>query len=98
MVIQFANGRTMEGVALARNGNTMRVALRGHNDALELFEVNGCWLTEDWEPVLIRTVEASDSPSFPSESEFVCPMELASRLIQMLRPGPWGAAPSAYTA
>jgi len=29
----------MEGVALARNGNTMRVALRGHNDAIELFEV-----------------------------------------------------------
>ena len=86
MIIQFANGTTMEGVALARIDNTMRVALRGHNDAIEMFQVNGCWLTEDWEPVRIRTGLDACTPVFaPSEAEFVCPQDLASHLIHLLQ-------------
>ena len=87
MIIQYANGKTMEGVALSKQDNTMRVALRGHNDAVELFQVNGCWVTEDWEPVRIQTgLNAHNSP-WLSEAEFVCPHDLASRLIHLLRPG-----------
>jgi len=86
MIIRYANGKTMEGVALSRQENTLRVALRGHNDAIELFQVNGRWITEDWEPVWIQSgLDAHDPPS-PSEADFVCSRELASRLIHLLGP------------
>ena len=64
MIIQYANGMTMEGVTLSRTESTMRVALRGHNDAIELFQLNGCWITEDWQPVRIEPeLDAHDSLS-----------------------------------
>jgi hypothetical protein len=86
MIIQYANGKTMEGVALSKKDNTMRVALRGHNDAVELFQVNGCWVTEDWEPVRIETGLNAHNFPMQSEAEFVCPQDLASRLIHLVRP------------
>jgi len=87
MIIQYANGKTMEGVALSREDNAMRVALRGHHDAIELFQVNGCWITEDWEPVRIQPEWDSHRPlACLSEAEFVCPRELASRLMHLLGP------------
>ena len=77
----------------------MRVALRGHNDAIELFQLNGCWITEDWQPVRIEPeLDAHDSLSSRSEDEFVCSQELATRLIHLIRPGPAGGQPAANPA
>ena len=88
MLIQFAGGKIMEGVALSRHENTMRVALRGHNDAIELFHLNGCWITEDWEPVRIQAeMDNANLPSL-SEAEFLCSSELASQLVDLLQSGP----------
>lgn len=99
MIIQYANGMTMEGVALSRTEDTMRMALRGHNDAIELFQVNGCWITEDWQPVRIQPEPDPDNClSSASEDEFVCSHELASRLIHLLRPGPAAGQPAANLA
>ena len=110
MIIQFASGKTMEGIALSIQNHTMRVALRGHNDAIELFQVNGCWITEGWEAVRIHSgVEASEDRESASEAEFVCSRELASQLITLLQAGsaadlpaaswpvePWSAAPPSF--
>jgi len=79
----------MEGVTLSRTASTMRVALRGHNDAIELVQVNGCWITDAWEAVRIQPeLDAQPDALFPAEEEFVCPRDLAFRLIHSLRSGP----------
>jgi hypothetical protein len=94
MIIQYSNGKTMEGVTLSKTASTMRVALRGHNDAIELFQVNGCWITDGWEAVRIRPeLEAREDASFPTEEEFVCPQDLACQLIHSLSSGPAAGLP-----
>ena len=85
MTIRYPNGKTSEGIILTRGEQTVRVAVKGSDDVCEFCNVNGTWVTEDLQPVQIefqwqrRTPEPSTS-----EDDFICPQELASRLILSL--------------
>ncbi len=96
MIIQYANGKTIEGVALSRTESTMRVALRGYEDVIELVRVHGHWISEDWEPVQLQPSWRVRRPLPPlSEAEFVCSREVASRLVGLLRHDPANDGPAA---
>jgi hypothetical protein len=86
MIIRYSNGKTLEGVTLSLTDNMMRVALSGHDDVMELYQVNGMWISEDCEAVQIERPGAGQAlPA--SESDCVCPADLADRLIQLLLSG-----------
>ena len=84
MIIQYTNGQKMEAVLISRNGNTMRVALKGSDDVVVLNELNGSWVTDDCEPVEVTF--AWELPAAPAvcEDDFICSPELAAQLIDML--------------
>jgi len=84
MIIRYSNGTTVEGVTLSRTENVMRVALSGHDDVLELFQVNGLWITEDCEPVQIDRPVRATHPIPLSETDCVCSPELAAWLVRLL--------------
>ena len=51
MTIRYNNGHTLEAVLLSRTATTMRIALQGTEDVLELQNINGAWITDECEPV-----------------------------------------------
>jgi hypothetical protein len=88
MIIRYTNGRTIEGVTLARSETTMRVAVQGRHDVILLTNVNGTWLSEDWEPVTIGYGSARTEPAAcPVDDEFICSPDLANRLRELLLDG-----------
>jgi hypothetical protein len=85
MIIRYANGRTIQGVALARTDTSMRVALQGGHDVVQFSNINGRWVSEDCEPVNIGSAAAQASAAEPvSEEEFICTPDLASHLVKLL--------------
>jgi hypothetical protein len=73
MTITYANGTTVEGIALVCTDGLMRVALRGYADSVEFIAgEDGTWLSESGEPVHI----AEGTPRLmtaESLDEFICP-------------------------
>ena len=84
MTIGYRDGKTIEGVTLARTANTMRVAVKGCDDVAELINVHGTWVSEDCEPVTIEYGPRRNSLATPAEADCICPPELAARLIDLL--------------
>jgi hypothetical protein len=84
MTIGYRNGKTIEGVTLARTANTMRVALKGCEDAAESINVHGTWISEDCEPVTIEYGPRRKAPATLSEADCICPRALAAVLIDLL--------------
>jgi hypothetical protein len=88
MTIKYANGTKLEAVIVTRRENTIRVAVKGGDDLVEFTDVNGTWVSEDCEPVEIEFAWHRHERQIEySEADFVCPQELASRLIHMLLAG-----------
>jgi hypothetical protein len=88
MTIKYANGTKIEAVIVTRRENTIRVAVQGGDDVVEFTEVNGTWVSEDCEPVQIEFAwQQRERQIEYSEDDFICPQELAARLIQMLLEG-----------
>jgi hypothetical protein len=88
MIIRYADGTTVEAILVSRNGNTMRVVMRGSDDVAEFTGWNGTWVAEDCEPVTIEFEWQRQALSQPvTEDDCVCPRELASRLIHLLFSG-----------
>ena len=88
MTITYMNGTTMEAALLARTEKTLRVAPQGADDVLLFTYLNGAWVSEDCEPVLIEFEwqRRGRQPEI-SEADCVCSGELASRLIRLLLSG-----------
>lgn len=86
MIIQYPDGKSVEGFLLSRNENSMRVALENGDDVVEYIEVQGKWVSEDLEPVEItfewqrrgKRIETMD------ESDFICSKQLATHLVRLL--------------
>ena len=87
MTIGYRDGKTIEGVTLARTANTMRVAVKGCEDAAEFINVHGTWVSEDCEPVTIEYGPRRNPLATLSEADCICPPELAARLIALLFAG-----------
>ena len=85
MIIEYANGKTIEGVILSHNDKIMRVALKGSDDAAEFTRLTSAWVSEDSEAVHVRYEWQRQSRKLVvSEEDCVCSKELASRLIHLL--------------
>jgi hypothetical protein len=85
MTIKYLDGRAFEAVLLSRTETMIRLALEGADDVTELRNVNGTWVSEDREPVLIEFAWQRNArkPTI-AEAECCCSRELASRLIRLL--------------
>jgi hypothetical protein len=88
MTIRYSNGYSVEAFLLSRNETSMRVAIQGSDDVLELNEINGVWITEDCEPVQIQFewMRNKDLPVVTVD-DCVCPHDLAARLLHLLFSG-----------
>jgi hypothetical protein len=84
MTIRYADGKAIEGVTLARTAGIMRVAAKGCEDAAEFINVHGTWISEDCEPVTLQYGPLRNAPAAFAEDDFICPRELAARLIDLL--------------
>ena len=88
MVIRYANGKSQEGILLARNENRMRVALKDGEDVAEFTEINGVWISEDCEPVQVEFAwQKKSKQAAVTEADCICSHELAARLIRLLLSG-----------
>ena len=88
MTLRYSNGHTVEAILLSRNENRMRVSIQGLDDAMQLTEINGAWVTEDCEPVQVEPAwkRHSDLPVVKLD-DCICSHELAARLLHMLFSG-----------
>jgi len=87
MTIRYSDGEAIEGVTLARTADLMRVAVKGYEDAAEFIKAHGAWISEDCERVTMESGPLENAPEPVSEADFICPPELAARLIDLLLTG-----------
>jgi len=88
VTIRRGDEKTVEGVVLSRTEYKMRVALKDADDAAVFVCVDGTWISEDCEPVEVYWDWWRRPPKEPaSESNCICPKELAARLIHSLVSG-----------
>jgi hypothetical protein len=88
MTIRYSNGQAFEAVLLSQTEESMRIAIEGSEDVLELSRVGGAWISEECEPVQVeyawtRLPGAVDV----REEDCVCSPELAARLLHLLFSG-----------
>jgi hypothetical protein len=88
MRIRYSNGNTAEAVLLARTNDSIRVEVQGGSDVVEFRQINGRWISEDCEPVEVEFawMRPSQDP-IVSIDDYICPPEVAERLIRMLFAG-----------
>ncbi len=88
MTIRYVNGQILEAVLLSRTETTMRVAIPGCDDSLELSQIHGTWVAEDCEPVRVEfSWTRYGAAQEVTEADCICPDELAARLIHLLYAG-----------
>lgn len=88
MIVRYRDGKTVEGILLARAENRMRVALRDGADVTEFTETNGVWVSDDCEPVEIEFAwQKKSKQAAVTEADCICSRELAARLIHLLLSG-----------
>jgi hypothetical protein len=87
MTIDYLNGKSVEAVLLSRTEQTMRVAVQGAGDVMELANIRGTWVTDECEPVSIRFEWQRNGQKPRLEDDFCCSHELAARLIHALFTG-----------
>ena len=85
MIIHYTNGKSIEGLLLARAENKLRVAVPGENDVLQFTCISGTWVSDDCEPARIEFAwERKKTQPAVTEADCICPPELAARLIHLL--------------
>jgi len=85
MKINYSDGRAVEAVLLTHTEGTLRVAVQGADDVMEISDINGTWVSEDCEPVVIDFAwqRLNRKPKI-NEADCYCSHELAARLIHLL--------------
>jgi hypothetical protein len=84
MKIRYQNGSAIEGLTLYRTDQTMRMAVSGRDDVMELTRIHGAWITDDCEPVTMETGIAFKDVVSDADEDFICPRELAEHLVSLL--------------
>jgi len=85
MTIHRADGTMLQAVLLTRTWDTIRVALAGARDALELVQMGGCWYTEEGQRVRLEEAWGDRvAVPLPHEEDFLCQPQLAAYLIGLL--------------
>ena len=84
MKIRYQNGTAIEGMTLVRTGQTMRVAVQGWDDVMELNNIHGTWVSDDCEPVNVEIGMTLEPLADYTDDQFICSQELASHLVNLL--------------
>ena len=85
MTIKYSEGIAFEAVLLSRTENTMRLAVQGADDVVEISNINGVWVSADCEPVSVEFAwQRRDRKPTVTEAECCCSRELAAKLIHSL--------------
>jgi hypothetical protein len=88
MIINYSDGKSVQAVLLSRTEQTMRVAVQGADDAMELTNIHGIWVSDECEPVSIRFGwQRNQRKPEAGEDDFHCSHELAAGLIHSLFAG-----------
>jgi hypothetical protein len=88
MTIRYMNGPAYDAVLLAQTETTLRAALRGSEDVVELKRIADTWVTEDCEPVQVDFAwSRARAAKEITEAECICSHELAAHLIHLLYAG-----------
>jgi hypothetical protein len=84
MTIRYADGRLQEAVVLSEDANSIRLAVRGEDDSIELTRVNAVyWVSPDCEPVRLMFGSAPLAPAEDyDENNFICSPQLAARILR----------------
>jgi len=85
MIVRFQTGLVKKALLLARGEGVIRVAMEQGDDSTEISRLNGVWITEDCEPVVL--CHSSDGCTWPDESDCICSPQLAAQLIGLLYSG-----------
>lgn len=85
MTIKYSDGIAVEAVLLSRTENSMRLAVQGADDVVEISHIEGTWVTSECEPVTIEFAwqRRNHKPTI-TEAECCCSRELAAKLIHSL--------------
>jgi hypothetical protein len=88
MTIRYSNGQTFEAALLSEAEHTMRIAIKGSDDVLELKQINGTWVSEECEPVEVDLswTRQQQLDSIRAE-DCICSPELAAKLLHLLFSG-----------
>ena len=85
MTIRYSNGESFEAAPLSQTDRTMRLAVADRDDVVTLTRVNGGWVSDECEVVYLDfTCARQAAKAEVTESDCVCPRELAAHLIHML--------------
>ena len=88
MTITYPDGNVLEAIVLSHDEREIRASAPGRDDVLAFTRIDGLWVSEDGEPVTILFEwERRNAPPSYSEADFICPKELAARLIGALLRG-----------
>lgn len=88
MTIRYSNGFQVEGVLLTRTEDSMRVAVQGSDDILQLSLILGQWITEDCELVQVNFAWAKqDDRTVVTLDDCICSKDLAAKLLHLLFSG-----------
>jgi hypothetical protein len=82
MKIRYGNGQMAETITFCHSETSMRVAIRGTDDALELRRVGATWVAEDGEVVIDGNSRRLSGCI--TEEDCICPPDLAARLLDLL--------------
>ena len=72
LYIRFGPFLKLRGILISLSGDTIRVALEGHDDAVEFRRVSGGWISEQGESVEIEWQEAADAGPFRPQLKAAC--------------------------
>lgn len=81
MKIRDGNGQAAGILVLRQTATSLRVAIRGTDDLLELRKAAGTWVTDDGDVFIDNPRRASHSVT---EEDCICPAGLAALLVDLL--------------
>ena len=85
MTITYPNGTVRKAIVLSHEEHEIRAAAAGCDDVLVFTRIQGIWISEELQPVTFEFEwQRRVAPHAGSEDDYVCPKELADRLISTL--------------
>jgi hypothetical protein len=67
VLVNYENGRRLQGIVMTLGGEWVRLAIQGAEDAVEYRLVSGRWVSEDCEVVTFEFKESGFAAEEPSE-------------------------------
>ncbi|MCU1237239.1 MAG: hypothetical protein JWP63_5206 [Candidatus Solibacter sp.] len=83
ILINYRNGRVLQGIVLSFGDQLMRVAVKDSDDAAEFRLVNGAWISEDCE--VVRLEFASRGATVDIHDDFLDAVLNAQSTVQPVR-------------